>query len=75
MTKYPPAPLVERATSLPALGVLSDQARTYLDAARSANTHRAYRADWEHFTAWCAIHELAPLPATPETLVGHAAFR
>jgi integrase len=50
------------------LDELGDQARAYLDAARSANTHRAYRADWQHFTGWCAEHELAALPASPSTL-------
>jgi site-specific recombinase XerD len=32
------------------------------------NTLRAYRADWNHFTAWCAAHEQASLPAVPETV-------
>jgi hypothetical protein len=40
---------------------LGDRARAYLDAARSANTRRAYRADWQHFTGWCADHQLVAL--------------
>lgn len=63
---------VVRSTSvgLPAaLDQLGERVRAYLDAARSENTHRAYRADWQHFAAWCAEHELASLPAAPETLV------
>jgi site-specific recombinase XerD len=54
--------------ALASLGELGDQARAYLDAARSVNTHRAYRADWQHFTDWCAERELAALPAAPGTL-------
>ena len=45
-------------------------ARAYLAAARSANTKRGYRADWAHFTTWCAAQEPAPaaLPASPATV-------
>src|SRR5215211_366898 len=58
------------SAGLPAvLTDLGERVRGYLDAARSANTHRAYRADWEHFVAWCASHELAALPAEASTLV------
>src|SRR5215211_5609501 len=35
----------------------------------SANTRRAYAANWRHFATWCAEHELAPLPAEASTLV------
>jgi site-specific recombinase XerD len=55
--------------ALATLAALGEQARAYLDAARSANTHRAYRADWAAFSAWCHAHDLAPLPASPTTLV------
>ena len=51
-----------------ALDALGERARTFLDAARSANTHRAYRADWQHFAAWCADHGLTALPAAASTL-------
>jgi hypothetical protein len=37
-------------------------------ASKAANTLRAYRADWNHFTAWCAAHEQASLPVVPETV-------
>ena len=62
---------VTAATSagLPAtLDDLGERVRGYLDAARSANTHRAYAADWRHFAAWCAEHELVSLPAEASTL-------
>jgi site-specific recombinase XerD len=62
--------------ALATLATLTDQARAYLDAARSANTHRAYRADWQHFSDWCAENGVSALPAAPGTLVayltGHA---
>ncbi len=36
----------------------------------AANTVRAYAGDWRRFTAWCLVHELAPLPASVATLAG-----
>jgi integrase len=33
--------------------------------ATSPATLRAYRADWSHFSAWCAEHGFAPVPAAP----------
>ncbi len=42
--------------------------RAYIDAATAANTRRAYRSDWEHFTRWCATHGVPTLPASPETV-------
>jgi site-specific recombinase XerD len=44
------------------------EADTYHVQARAASTLRAYRADWQIFEAWCGAHELAALPATPETV-------
>jgi site-specific recombinase XerD len=40
----------------------------YLRQAKSANTRRAYAADWRHFSDWCAEQGRAALPATPETV-------
>ena len=37
----------------PALRDLAERARTYADAASSANTRKAYAADWKHFAGWC----------------------
>ena len=50
------------------LAAWEPQARAFLLASKAANTLRAYRADWNHFTAWCAAHEQASLPAVPETV-------
>ncbi|RUY19872.1 integrase, partial [Mesorhizobium sp. M7A.F.Ca.US.001.04.2.1] len=49
-----PSPLPAVANPrLPAhLDALADRARDYVEAASSANTRRAYAADWKHFCAW-----------------------
>ncbi|HTE18398.1 MAG TPA: tyrosine-type recombinase/integrase [Armatimonadota bacterium] len=47
---------------------LQEQATEYLGQAKSANTLRAYRADWADFTAWCESAGASSLPAAPETL-------
>lgn len=51
-----------------ALTTLGQQAREYAAQARSVNTRRAYRADWDDFTRWCNLRGVSPLPATPETV-------
>ena len=50
------------------LAAWEPQARAFLLASKAVNTLRAYRADWNHFTAWCAAHEQTSLPAVPETV-------
>ncbi|TGR72584.1 site-specific integrase [bacterium M00.F.Ca.ET.194.01.1.1] len=47
---------------------LADRARSYVEAANSANTRKAYAADWKHFSAWCRRSNLAPLPPHPQTV-------
>jgi hypothetical protein len=32
---------------------LSHETRAFLAAAKAPSTRRAYRADWDHFEAWC----------------------
>ena len=55
--------------SLPAiLNQKIERAAAYAKAARSSATRRAYDSDWVIFTAWCAAHGLASLPATPEVV-------
>ena len=64
-----PAPLPAAESSLPAhLEQLADRARTYADAASSANTRRAYASDWKHFAAWCRRQDLEVLPPSPQTV-------
>lgn len=61
--------LLEAPSCLPAtLEQLADQAFTFATASKSPATLRAYRSDWQHFTAWCASHGLTALPAEPSTV-------
>ncbi|WP_412050579.1 site-specific integrase [Hoeflea sp. Naph1] len=64
-----PSPAPETVAGVPAhLQVLTDRARGYVEAASSANTRRAYAADWKHFAAWCRRQNLSPLPPDPEVV-------
>nr|WP_244421645.1 site-specific integrase [Mesorhizobium alhagi] len=70
MSQQPePPPAGENAPLLPAhLETLANRARDYVEAASSANTRRAYAADWKHFCAWCRRQNLDPLPPDPQTV-------
>ncbi|MCX7319463.1 MAG: site-specific integrase [Hyphomicrobiales bacterium] len=64
-----PSPLPVAAAALPpSLQRLTDRARDYVQAASSANTRRAYAADWKHFAAWCRRHGFELLPPAPQTV-------
>ncbi|GAA4159753.1 hypothetical protein GCM10023069_03420 [Shinella granuli] len=64
-----PSPVAEANAGLPAhLRDLTDRARTYVEAASSANTRRAYASDWKHFAAWCRRQDLSPLPPDPQVV-------
>lgn len=55
--------------SLPAhLEALAGRARDYVEAASSANTRRAYAADWKHFCAWARRQGLEVFPPEPQTV-------
>jgi integrase len=63
-----PAPPGE-ALALPAhLRDLTDRARSYVEAASSANTRKAYASDWKHFSAWCRRQNLSVLPPDPHVV-------
>lgn len=47
--------------------------RAYLAAEKSGNTRRAYKSDWDDFTAWCGQVLEDPLPATPATVARYLA--
>jgi integrase len=50
----PALPAARPEARIPAhLERLADRARDYVEAASSANTRRAYAADWKHFVSWC----------------------
>jgi integrase len=63
-----PVPQVVDPLPSPALERLASRARAYAEAATSANTRRAYAADWRHFTSWCRRQGCAPLPPSPEVV-------
>lgn len=58
-----------------ALATLAEQARDYMSQAKAENTMRAYRADWQDFTGWCAESGVNALPASSETLALYLAAR
>lgn len=60
--------ILPRDTALADLQATAAEAEAYQAQARAAATLRAYRADWRTFAAWCAEHQLAALPAAPETV-------
>lgn len=47
---------------------LAEKARSYVEAASSANTRRAYESDWKHFTSWCRRQGIEPFPPSPQTV-------
>ena len=48
--------------------VLAEATKNYIDQSLSFATRKAYASDVKIFSAWCAIHGLAALPAAPETV-------
>ncbi len=60
-----PAVLDSALTLSTNLAALADVAAALAENARAAATKRAYASDWAHFTEWCEVYGLAPLPAAP----------
>lgn len=60
MTDEAPSPALRDHQPL-ALRDLADRARGYAEAASSANTRKAYAADWKHFADWCRREGLDPI--------------
>lgn len=52
----------------PALRDLAERARVYAEAASSANTRKAYAADWRHFAGWCRREGLEALAPDPQVV-------
>ena len=48
-------------------------AQTLARRAASPATLRAYKADWTHFSQWCAAHGFVPVPAEPATVGAYLA--
>src|SRR5580704_6898175 len=51
------------------LSTIADRASAFVAQSKAANTVRAYKSDWCHFSAWCQAHGQTQLPALPETVV------
>jgi integrase len=65
----PSPPPAVAAPRLPAhLEKLAGRARDYVEAASSANTRRAYAADWRHFASWCRRQGIELLPPDPQVV-------
>ncbi|WP_248313584.1 tyrosine-type recombinase/integrase [Bosea sp. F3-2] len=47
---------------------LAARARDYAEAASSANTRRAYAADWRHFASWCRRQGLEDFRPDPQVV-------
>ena len=60
-------------TEIGPLAEIADRASEFIQQSKSKNTIRAYRADWDHFTAWCQSHGQASLPATADTVALYVA--
>jgi integrase len=48
-------------------------AQGFAKQATAAATLRAYKADWTHFSQWCAIHSFTPVPAAPAVVGAYLA--
>jgi integrase len=73
-SQEPPSPTPPASGPGPTFGLpahlerLAERARDYVEAASSANTRRAYAADWKHFCAWARRQHLEVLPPDPQTV-------
>lgn len=65
----PALPVLLSPASAPALADLVVAAHGFHQAARSANTLKAYATDWADFDRWCTQRALTSLPADPATLI------
>jgi integrase len=54
---------------------ISDLTNSYAKNARSKNTEKNYRTDWQDFEFWCLSKRLNSLPADPHTVAGYLADR
>jgi site-specific recombinase XerD len=57
--------------SLSILEVITAKTMEYIEQAKSLNTIKAYRTDFNHFVEWCGTYRLNALPATPQTVANY----
>jgi integrase len=65
--------LAPRLTPTPAGLAALAAAQALAKKANAANTLRAYKADWQHFSGWCADHGFVPVPAAPAVVGAYLA--
>jgi integrase len=73
----PEAAAAAAAAALPALTPAGEAALAAAQAlakkATAPATLRAYKADWTHFSDWCAAHGFIPVPAAPAVVGAYLA--
>lgn len=60
-----------KKTLAPAIKPYFDIAKNRILEAKSPNTWRSYMTGWKDFSSWCLDHEVACLPAEPETVASY----
>ena len=50
---------------------LSAKSKRRMQKSKSFNTIKSYASDWNDFADWCEHHQIASLPAEPETIVNY----
>lgn len=73
MTSNLPVLAGEAGTLTTDLDVALARATDYAKASKAEATRRAYRSDFEDFTAWCTASSLATMPASIETVAAYFA--
>jgi hypothetical protein len=66
------APAVGREPSQAGREAL-ERAQVFARQAAAPATLRAYKADWQHFSRWCAAKGFMPVPAEPTTVGAYLA--
>ena len=65
--------MVDRSVALVALAPTIARAHAAAARVRAPRTLTAYASEWRSFSAWCAAHGIAPLPATGAALALYVA--
>jgi len=73
MKKHAEKAMTQTQRAAAELRELSGLTKEAIEGLLSPNTRRAYLSTWRDFVAWCAALQLAPLPASSETIVAYVA--
>ncbi|MHA3916392.1 tyrosine-type recombinase/integrase [Halovulum sp. GXIMD14793] len=63
-----PISLPDHVAGSGTLDRLVEHARDYARASTAENTNKAYAADWAHFSRWCRMKGIDPLPASAQVV-------